>query len=160
MAYASPTDFAPVYANASNAPRVVPAFSDKLRLGALWFTAAISGFVIIEPAPYEFMVIIAALLFVATGVRLRPGHVPLLLLLIFYNVGFATSLVPVIELDETAKWTAVSCFMALTTLFFGIAFSEDTVRRTRVYMQGYILAAVMTSIIGVLAYFRVLPNSE
>src|SRR5262249_24424761 len=31
---------------------------------------------------------------------------------------------------------------------------------TRVYMRGYILAAVMTSIIGVLAYFHVLPNSE
>ena len=122
--------------------------------------AAISGFVLIEPAPYEFMIMIAALIFVATGVRLREGHMPLLLLLIFYNVGFATSLVPVIELDDTAKWTAVSCFLSLTALLFAVAFSEDTERRTRIYLQGYILAAVMTSIIGVLAYFRVLPNSE
>jgi len=160
MAYAPSSDFALLSADAANAPRAVSAFSEKLRLGALWFVAAISGFVIIEPAPYEFMIIVAAVIFVATGVRLREGHLPLMLLLIFYNVGFATSLVPVIELEDTAKWTAVSCFLALTTLFFAVAFSEDTVRRTRVYMQGYILAAVMTSIIGVLAYFRVLPNSE
>ncbi len=145
---------------AANAPRAVSPFIERLRLGALWLVAAISGFVLIEPAPYEFMIVLALVIFIATGVKLREGHVPLLLMLIFYNVGFATSLVPVIELDNTAKWTAVSCFLSLTTLLFAVAFGEDTERRTRVYVQGYILAAVLTSIIGVAAYFRVLPNSE
>ena len=142
------------------APRAASPFIRRLQLGALWLVAAISGFVLIEPAPYEFMIMLTALIFVATGVRVRAGHVPLMLMLIFYNVGFATSLVPVIELPDTAKWTAVSCFLSLTTLFFAITLAEDTERRTQVYLQGYILAAVMTSIIGVAAYFRVLPNSE
>lgn len=132
----------------------------RLQRGSLWLVGAISGFVLIEPAPYEFMIMLAALVFVATGVKLRAGHVPLVLMLILYNIGFATSLVPVITLDDTAKWTAVSCFLSLTTLFFAVALAEDTARRTQVYLQGYILAAVITSIIGVLAYFRVLPNSE
>ena len=132
----------------------------RLQRGSLWLVAAISGFVLIEPAPYEFMIMLAALVFVATGIKLRAGHVPLVLMLIFYNIGFATSLVPVITLEDTAKWTAVSCFLSLTTLFFAVALAEDTERRTQVYLQGYILAAVITSIIGVLAYFRVLPNSE
>src|SRR5215472_6517345 len=154
MAYAS------TYALPYAPPHAASPFIRRLQLGALWVVAAISGFVLIEPAPYEFMIIVAALLFVATGVRLRAGHVPLLLMLIFYNVGFATSLVPVIDEPDTAKWTAVSCFLSLTTLFFAVALAEDTERRTQVYMQGYILAAVLTSIIGVAAYFRVLPNSE
>src|SRR5262249_14630560 len=92
--------------------------------------------------------------------RVRASHVPLVLMLIFYNVGFATSLVPVIELPDTAKWNALSCLLSHTTLFFAVALAEDTERRTHVYMQGYILAAVLTSLIGVAAYFRVLPNSE
>ncbi len=138
----------------------VSPFVRRLQLGSFWLVAAISGFVLIEPAPYEFVIMLAALIFVATGVRLRAGHVPLVLMLIFYNVGFATSLVPVIELPDTAKWTAVSCFLSLTTLFFAVAFAEETERRTQVYLQGYILAAVMTSLIGVAAYFRLLPNSE
>ena len=70
-------------------------------------------------------------------------------MLIFYNVGFATSLVPVIDLPDTTKWTAVSCFLSLTTLFFAIALAEDTERRTQVYLQGYILAAVMTSSLSI-----------
>ena len=153
MAYAAPYGTIAVRQDAGR-------FIRRLQLGSLWVAAAISGFVLIEPAPYEFMIMLSALIFVATGVRLRAGHVPLILMLIFYNVGFGISLVPVIELDNTAKWTAVSCFLSLTTLFFAVTFAEDTARRTQVYMQGYILAAVMTSIIGVLAYFRVLPNSE
>jgi hypothetical protein len=135
-------------------------FVEKLRLGSLWLVAAISGFVIIEPAPYEFAIMLSALIFIATGVRLREGHVPLLLMLVFYNVGFATSLIQVIEQDETARWTAISCFLSLTALFFAVALVDDTERRLRVYMSGYILAAVMTSIIGVLAYFHLLPHSE
>ena len=157
MTYATTTDYRLPYSppRARTAP-----LADGLRVGALWLVGAISGFVLIEPAPYEFMIVLTAILFVATGVTLRAGHVPLMLLLIFYNVGFATSLASVIDEPDTVKWTAVSCFLSLTTLFFAVALAEDTERRTRIYMSGYILAAVMTSIIGVLAYFHVLPNSE
>src|SRR5579883_2867159 len=158
MTYATTTSYPLPYAAPPRGGAL--AFIDKLRLGSFWLVAAISGFVMIEPAPYEFMIIISALIFIATGVRMREGHLPLLLMLVFYNVGFATSLVQVIEQDETARWTAISCFLSLTSLFFAVALAEDTERRLRVYMSGYILAAVMTSIIGVLAYFHLMPNSQ
>ena len=135
-------------------------FIERVRLGFLWLAGAISGFVLIEPAPYEFTVMIAAFVFIATGLTLRPGHGPLLLILIFYNIGFAASLVPVIELPETAKWTAVSCYVSLTTLFFAMAVAENTVRRTDVLLRGYIVSAVITSLIGVLAYFKLIPGWE
>src|ERR1700682_3445849 len=144
---------------ATPSPSATP-FIDKLRLGSLWLVGAISGFVMIEPAPYEFMIMLAALIFVAAGVSMRAGHLPLMWLLIFYNIGFATSLVPVITLDDTAKWTAVSCFLSLTTLFFAVALAEDTARRTDILMRGYILCAVITSIIAILAYFKAIPNWE
>jgi O-Antigen ligase len=132
----------------------------NLQLGSLWLLGAISGFVLIEPAPYEFMVMLAALLFVATGVALRAGQVALLLMLIFYNIGYATALVPVIDFENTAKWTAVSCFLSLTTLFYAVALADDTARRADVLLRGYIFCAVITSLIGVLAYFKAFPGWE
>ena len=131
---------------------------DRLRLGSLWLLTAISGFVLIEPAPYEFMVMLSALVFVATGLRLRAGHLPLLLMLILYNIGFASSLVPVIELKDTARWTAISCFLSVTTLFFALALAEDTARRADVLLRGYIAGAVITSIIAVVTYFKLVPG--
>ena len=104
-------------------------FVDRVRLGSLWLVGAISGFVVIEPAPYEFMVVLAAIAFAATGLTIRTGHLALMFMLIFYNIGFATSLVPVIELADTAKWTAVPCFLSLPPLFFAVRPTDDTARR-------------------------------
>src|SRR6266404_5336953 len=126
-------------------PRTVTGI-DRLRLSALWIVAVSSGFVMIEPAPYEFLIVLAMIIFVATGVSMRSGHLPLMWLLIFCNIGFATSLIPVIMLDNTAKWTAISCFLSMTTLFFAVALAEDTERRLDILLQGYIVSAVITSI--------------
>jgi hypothetical protein len=142
------------------APAPTSALIRRLQLGSLWLVGAINGFVLIEPAPYEFMIMLAALVFIATGVALRAGHVALLLMLIFYNIGYATSLVPVIDFEDTAKWTAVSCFLSLTTLFYAVALADDTARRADVLLRGYIFCAVITSIIGVLAYFKAMPGWE
>jgi hypothetical protein len=134
--------------------------ADRLRLGSLWLIGASSGFVMIEPAPYEFLIVVSLIVFAMTGLTLRIGHLPLMFLLIFYNIGFATSLVPVVTLEGTAMWTAVSCFLSLTTFFFAVALSEDTVRRTDVLLSGYIFSAVITSVIAVLAYFKLIPGWE
>ncbi len=135
-------------------------FADRLRLGSLWLIGASSGFVMIEPAPYEFLIVVSLIIFAMTGLTLRVGHLPLMFLLIFYNIGFATSLVPVVTLEGTAMWTAVSCFLSLTTLFFAVALAEDTVRRTDALLSGYIFSAVVTSVIAVLAYFKLIPGWE
>jgi hypothetical protein len=135
-------------------------FIEQLRLGSLWLVGASGGFVMLEPAPYEFLIMLSMIVFVATGLKLRKGHLPLMFLLIFNNIGFATSLMPVITLDGTARWTAVSCFLSVTTLFFAVALAEDTARRADILLRGYILAAVITSASAVLAYFRLIPGWE
>jgi hypothetical protein len=145
------------------APTARPAHGglvDRLRMSTLWIVGASGGFVMIEPAPYEFLIMLAMIIFATTGISMRTGHLPLMWLLIFVNVGFATSLAPVIMLENTAKWTAISCFLSVTTLFFAVVLVEDTARRTDVLMQGYIVSAVVTSIIAVLAYFRLIPGWE
>src|SRR6202165_973674 len=133
-------------------PRKTPGL-DRLRLGTLWILGGSGVFVMIEPAPYEFLIVLAMIIFAATGVSMRAGHLPLMWLLIFCNIGFATSLIPVIMLDNTAKWTAISCFLSVTTLFFAVALVENTAQRVDILLRGYIVSAVITSIIAVLAYF-------
>jgi hypothetical protein len=66
----------------------------------------------------------------------------------------------VITLDNTAKWTAISCFLSMTTLFFAICLTEDTERRLNILLKGYIVSAVITSLIGILAFFELFPGWE
>lgn len=138
----------------------MPALVDRLQLSLLWLVGASGGVVLIEPAPYELLVAIAMIVFFAAGMTLRPAHLPLVLLLILYNIGFVVGLVPVLALQGTAMWTAISCFMAMTTLFFALALADDTERRLRVLLAGYVAGAVVVALIGILAYFRLLPSSD
>lgn len=133
---------------------------DRLRLRLLWLIGLSGGFVMIEPAPYELIVILSLVIFVATGLALRAGHLPLAFLLIFYDIGCVFSLLPVIGLEGTAIWTAVTCFLSVTTLFLAMAIGDDTERRLDAILKGYILAAVLTSIIAILAYFKLIPGWE
>jgi hypothetical protein len=133
---------------------------DRLRLSALWIIGVSSGFVMIEPAPYEFLIVLTMIIFAATGVSMRAGHLPLMWLLVLCNIGFATSLIPVIMFENTAMWAAISCFLSVTTLFFAVALAEDTERRLNILLQGYIVSAVITSIIAVLAFFELIPGWE
>lgn len=133
---------------------------ERLQLSLLWLIGASSGIVLVEPAPYELFIAVAMVLFFATGLALRTAHLPIAILLVLYNIGFVVGVVPVLALEGTAMWTAVSCFMAVTTLLFALALADDTERRLAALLRGYVAGAVVVSLIGILAYFRLLPSSD
>jgi O-antigen ligase/polysaccharide polymerase Wzy-like membrane protein len=132
----------------------------RLQRGLMWLVGASGGIVVIEPAPYEFVVVLAMVVFMATGMPLRPAHIPLLLLLIAYNIGYLIGVVPVLTEEGTAMWAAVSSFMSVTTLFFALALTEDTERRLDLLLKGYLAIAVAVSIFGIVTYFHLLPGSD
>jgi hypothetical protein len=132
----------------------------RLQRGLMWLVGASGGIVVIEPAPYEFVVVLAMVVFMATGMPLRPAHIPLVLLLIAYNIGYLIGVVPVLTEEGTVMWTAVSSFMSMTTLFFALALTEDTERRLDLLLKGYVAIAVAVSIFGIVTYFHLLPGSD
>src|SRR5690606_30145207 len=60
----------------------VPAGIARLQLAVLWLVGFSGAFVRFEPAPYEFIMALAIVLFAVSGLKLRPAHVPLLVLMI------------------------------------------------------------------------------
>jgi hypothetical protein len=58
---------------------------EALRRGMLWTFLAVSGFVTVEPSPYEFMFAVALLAFASGGLRLDKAMVPHILTLAVWN---------------------------------------------------------------------------
>jgi hypothetical protein len=131
-----------------------------LTRGMLWLVGFSGGFVFIEPAPYEVVIALAAVVFVIAGLPLRRAHLPLVFLLIAYNIGYLIGVVPVLSREGTAMWAAVSSFMSVTTLFFALAMGDDTSRRLDMLLKGYVATAVVVSIFGIVTYFHLLPGSD
>lgn len=134
--------------------------SFRIQLAMLWIIGFSSAFVRFEPAPYEAFVALGAFIFCLTGAKLRPGHVPLILLMIGTSIAYGIGVVPVLDLDETLKWSVVSTFLALSSIFFALAIGEDTARRLDVLIAGYIASATIAAIIAVASWFHAMPNAD
>jgi O-antigen ligase len=127
---------------------------ESLRLALLWLMAFAGAFVFIEPSPYEIVGVVAIFLFTLTGLTLRPSLVPLAMLLIFMNIGYATAVLPVSDQQKPVIWVLVSIFLAGTSVFYAAMLGANTKARIDALMRGYIAGALIASSVAIAAYFR------
>ncbi|WP_419912691.1 O-antigen ligase family protein [Hoeflea sp.] len=122
--------------------------------------AFLAGFVLYEPAPYElYMVALIAIWFIF-GLRLSRNSAILLAILMCFNIGGLISLATLDEMDTNLKlYMAVSVFLALSSVFFAAVIEADE-ERLKVIFTAYLAGALVTGLLGILAYFQLLPNSE
>jgi O-antigen ligase len=128
--------------------------TEALRGVLLWAMGFAGGFVFIEPSPYEIVALVSILLFALTGLSLRPALMPLALLLIALNLGYAIAVVQVVDESKAVTWVYVSAFLAVTAVFYAAVLSHNTEQRVGRLLRGYVAAALVASLVGSAAYFH------
>jgi hypothetical protein len=126
----------------------------------VWLVGASSAIVFIEPSPYELMTLTAAVIFFATGLRLRLVFMPLLLLLFLINVGYSIGAIPFLDRPEVANWIATSWYMAVTVIFFAMVISEDPTARLDMLRRGLIAGALIAATTAIAGYFNLVPGGH
>jgi hypothetical protein len=124
----------------------------------VWLVAASGAIVFIEPSPYEIMTLGSAVLFCATGLRMRLVLMPLLLLLALINIGYSIGAIPFYDKSEVANWIATSWYMAITVMFFAMVMSEDTTARLDMLRSGLVVGAVVAAASAVAGYLNLVPG--
>jgi hypothetical protein len=153
MAYAATAGGYPSHLTA--APGVL-----ALQRALVWLAAASGAIVFIEPSPYELVTLVAAVLFVATGLRLRLVLMPLLLLLVLLNVGYTIGAIPLLDQSDVASWIATSWYMAVTVMFFAMVVSDDTAARLEMLRRGLTVGAMIASLSALAGYFDLVPGGH
>ncbi len=121
----------------------------------LFLIILISGFVFIEPSPYEFVILPLAFSCVIAGVTIRRELLPMIWLLLLWNIGGAIAYFRVSDRDLTDRFVIITLFMAASAIIFASLFSSDSVRRLRILRTAYIIAALLTATAGIIGYFNV-----
>jgi hypothetical protein len=129
----------------------------NLMLALLVFSG---GYVIVEPSPYEVVFIPTLLIFVLVGFRLRAEQMPLLILLILFNIGGMIALTQVLGTERTTQYVIISVFMAATCVFYAAIFAERTLERFAWLRTGYTLAAMLASATAIMGYFDIAGTQE
>jgi hypothetical protein len=137
------------------APRLL-----ALQRAIVWLVGASGAIVLIEPSPYELVTLTGAIIFLATGLRLRLVFIPLLLMLFLINIGYSVGALPVIEKPEVANWVATSWYMAFTVIFLAMVTSEDTGARVDMLRRGLIAGALVAALAGIAGYFDLIPGGH
>jgi hypothetical protein len=131
-----------------------------LQRALVWLVAASGAIVFIEPSPYELTTLAAAVIFLATGLRLRLVFMPLLLLLVLLNIGYSIGAIPFIEQSDVANWIATSWYMAVTVMFFAMVVADDTAARLDMLRRGLIVGALIASTAAIAGYFNLVPGGH
>ncbi len=139
---------------ASVGSRRVPAIAVRMLHGALFLTILGSFLVFIEPSPYEVLSALLVFTCLLAGVTFDRKLIPLLLLLLLYNLGGAFALIPVIGEEPSRRFILISFYMAITAIIFAMIFSTDCVRRAEILRRAYIIAGVCAGLAGIVGYFK------
>ena len=127
--------------------------------GTLWLCAFSGFFVLSEPAPYDLLLVAAMACWAFCGLKLKQGFAPLLLLMLLFMAGGILAVTQVPKYNVAPMYMAVSFFLAAGSVFYSgaIAQSPDYLRPI---VRGYVAAALVASIAGIIGYFGLLPGSD
>jgi O-antigen ligase len=127
-----------------------------IQRGLLFLLTASSFIAFIEPSPYEYIFAIVLAFFAASGgLRLSASIIPLLFCLLLFSLGGFISLVPYLDEEASVTFTLISAYMTVTTLFYAILLQIDAQGRLDALRKGYVLAAFIASIAGIIGYFDI-----
>jgi hypothetical protein len=127
---------------------------------ALWLLFASSFVVFIEPAPFEIAFCLMLAIFMLTGLRISVMFLPLITLLILYNLGGGMSLMLVADETRAIWFIAISVYMAVMGIVVAAIFSDDTTRRLELMKSGYVFAGTLAAISGIAGYFDIAGSGE
>ena len=149
----------------SVAAHELPAGAVNAKLIALISSAAIvlgvllSGFVIREPAPYEIYMAGLIAVWAVFGLRISRAIMPLVTLLVLFNIGGMIAMTQMADLMDTPLYLAVSLFLALTAVFFAVV-TEAQPGLYRLIFNAWVCSAVVTATLGIAGYFGLFPGAE
>jgi lipopolysaccharide/colanic/teichoic acid biosynthesis glycosyltransferase len=117
------------------------------------FGVFLSGFVINEPAPYELFLVVLIAIWALFGLKLSRHIAPLISLYVVFNIGGMFSILTMDAVKQTPMYIAVSLFLAFTAMFFAAIIEADQ-RRLLLIFRAYVVAAIITAMLGILGYLR------
>lgn len=119
-----------------------------------------SGFVFIEPAPHELLAALIVPLFFINGLKLPSGLSLAAFLMVLYCIGgFAGGIIAPLT-TKAMMHALITSFLVVMAIFIAAYVAGDIQRRMRAVCNAYMAAATVGSIIAILGYFRLLPNSD
>jgi hypothetical protein len=112
-------------------------------------------FALFEPSPYEVMFLVTLFVFMVTGLRINAKLLPMVVLLLLFNIGGIFSLIPFMDEPDSVRFIVVGVYLMFTAILFAALLSDDAEGRLNTIRQGMIASAWLAASAGIIGYFNV-----
>ncbi|MDJ0514572.1 MAG: hypothetical protein QNJ62_14110 [Methyloceanibacter sp.] len=136
---------------------VRPGFK-RLVLVYLWIVIATGGFVYVEPAPYDVLLLGAMIVIPIAGLIALPRALSVYLLLICGIVagGYVAS-TQAGTFEVPVRHVTITLYLALSSVVLAAFVAYNPIPHARLIMSAYFAAALIASIAALIGYFNVVP---
>lgn len=127
----------------------------------LFFTMCVSSYVLIEPSPYDLLMIILSIgcFLFALYVVSKETIIPYLVVSVFL-ISNLLSLFFVKELFTAIRYSGITLYLVITWVgLIGLG-HHYKLSLLQIVSKGYLVSAVLTVLIGIAAYFNAIPASD
>ncbi|PXW65710.1 O-antigen ligase family protein [Methylobacterium sp. B4] len=132
--------------------RVVHGLAGALHAAFIFFAC----FAFSDTSPYDVVAIPTILLWLALGIRLHRGAMPLVFLLLIYLGAIVVALVPYLDEPLPVTWTVQLIYLVVTGIFFAMLYADDTRARLEVALKAYTASCVLSAFLGIVGYLQLL----
>lgn len=127
----------------------------------LFLTMAMSSFVFIEPSPYDlFIILIMVIGFIFSIYNFTKEMIFPLLILYLFLISNLLSLFFIKEIGSSIFFTSITFYLAFT--WIGLIGMSELIKPLYLQriLQGFLFSALISAVIGILAYFHLLTSSD
>lgn len=129
--------------------------SRTLGYAALSVTLAFSGFVYVEPSPFDLGIIALAGLYLLGGLVIPVTIVPMIVMLSGFILGGYIA-APFTEFfRDTIHHMNITTYLSVAAIFIACIVSRESDRAFRAIFNGYMVAAVVAAIAGIIGYLAI-----
>ena len=133
---------------------------EPLRRGVLWTWLAVSGFVAVEPSPFEIMFPVVLLAFADGGMLFDRALAPLVATLIVWSSSGFLTLIPWVQEQESVNFILITLYICLATILVAAIVARDALTRMATIRSGYVAAGVMSALLGIAGYFDIAGTGD
>lgn len=127
----------------------------------LFFTMCMSSFVLIEPSPSDLLMIVLIIgCFVYGFYTVSEETVFPFVVISVFLISNLISLFFVREIFTAIRYSGITFYLAVTWACFVSLGHYFKLSLLQIISKGYLISAVLTVLIGILAYFNMIPMSE
>jgi hypothetical protein len=136
------------------------AVAEQLLNFVLFITVLTSCLAFVEPSPHDALIFVLLTGCAAARVPFDRKLVPLVLLLLVWNVAGFPPLFQVADNEKAIQSAGTSLYLAIAGIMFACLFSTGNLQRLSIMRRAYILSALFATALGYVGFFHLIPGSD